>query len=413
VTTVTILSSVHLALDNRVFYREARSLQQAGYTVNLIAVHDREEVKEGIHIMPLPSVRRWQRPVLWLLLFDMARKTQADLYHFHDPELLLLSLLLHWLTGKPTIYDVHEVYADFVQVKEYIPAWLRRPLARMVGWLEPRLARWQSGLIFADDQIAATFASVDRPKTTLFNFPSRQLVEKAAETRSRGAEEERSKGEEKQVGEGPFTIHNSQFIFHNCQSGPVVLYLGGMERNRGTELMMAAFERVLDRRPDARLLLVGHFMPGELEQEVREDARARGIADKVTITGRVSFEQIGHYLQQACVGWVSWQPFAKNEKNIPTKLFEYMAYGLPVVTSDLASVRPFIRQGVNGLRVKADDPVAHGEAILMLLENPERAWALGREGQKMVATRFNWDLMELRLLGLYEGLLGRREEIRD
>jgi glycosyltransferase involved in cell wall biosynthesis len=133
----------------------------------------------------------------------------------------------------------------------------------------------------------------------------------------------------------------------------------------------------------------------------------------VTITGRVSFEQIGHYLQQACVGWVSWQPFAKNEKNIPTKLFEYMAYGLPVVTSDLASVRPFIRQGVNGLRVKADDPVAHGEAILMLLENPERAWALGREGQKMVATRFNWDLMELRLLGLYEELLGRREEIRD
>jgi glycosyltransferase involved in cell wall biosynthesis len=150
-------------------------------------------------------------------------------------------------------------------------------------------------------------------------------------------------------------------------------------------------------------------MPGELEQEVRDDARARGIAHALTITGRVSFEQIGHYLQQAAVGWVSWQPFAKNEKNIPTKLFEYMAYGLPVVTSDLPSVRPFIRQGVNGLRVKADTPQAHADAILMLLEHPEKAWALGRKGQEMVATQFNWDLMEPRLLGLYEQVLVGRK----
>jgi glycosyltransferase involved in cell wall biosynthesis len=409
-TTVTILSSVHLALDNRVFYREARSLRDAGYTVNLIAVHDREEVKDGIHIIALPQVRRWQRPVLWLKLLDMARKTQADLFHFHDPELLLMSPLLRWLTGKPTIYDVHEVYADFVQVKDYIPTWMRNPVAQLVGWLEPRLARWQSGLIFADEQIAATFAGVDRPKTTLFNFPSRQLVEKAA-IWSRGAAlvgeysattlEQRSRGE--------LTTDNCQLSMVNCERGPVVLYLGGMERNRGTGLMMAAFEQVLNQMPEARLFLVGHFMPGELEQEVRDDARARGIARAVTITGRVSFEQIGHYLKQACVGWVSWQPFAKNEKNIPTKLFEYMAYGLPVVTSDLASVRPFVRQGVNGLRVKADDPKAHAEAILMLLAHPERAGALGREGRQMVETRFNWNLMEPRLLGLYREVLGRRE----
>jgi glycosyltransferase involved in cell wall biosynthesis len=401
-TTVTILSSVHLALDNRVFYREARSLRDAGYVVNLIAVHDREEVKEGIHIIPLPPVRRWKRPFLWLMLFDMARKTQADVFHFHDPELLLVSPVLRWLTGKPTIYDVHEVYADFVQVKDYIPTWLRNPVAQLIGWLEPRLARWQSGLIFADGQIAATFSGVDRPKTTLFNFPSRQLVEKAAMW-SRGAEE-RGSG-------GGLTIDNCQLSIVNCERGPVVLYLGGMERNRGTGLMMAAFEQVLDQMPEARLFLVGHFMPGELEQEVRDDARARGIAHAVTITGRVSFEQIGHYLRQASVGWVSWQPFAKNKKNIPTKLFEYMAYGLPVVTSDLASVRPFVRQGVNGLRVKADDPKAHAEAILMLLAHPERAWALGREGRQMVETRFNWDLMEPRLLGLYEEVLG--EEERD
>lgn len=432
-TTVTILSSVHLALDNRVFYREARTLQQAGYRVNLAAVHDREEVKEGIHIIPLPRVRRWQRPMLWFLLLDIARQTQADIYHFHDPELLLISPILRWLTGKPTIYDIHEVYSDFVRVKEYIPAALREPLARLVGWLEPRLARWQSGLIFADDQIAACFAHINRPKTTLFNFPSWRFVEKAAaavearkenerleigdwEQRSGGAEEQGSRGAE-QSGQASLATPHSPLATYSSstptphtsltrEKGPIVLYLGGMERNRGTELMIEAFEQVLEKMPSARLFLVGHFAPGELEQEVRDDARARGIAESVTITGRVSFEQIGHYLQKASVGWVSWQPFAKNEKNIPTKLFEYMAYALPVVTSDLASVRPFVRQGVNGLRVKATDPAAHAEAILLLLENPERAQALGREGQQMVRNQFNWRLMQPRMLRLYEEVLG-------
>ena len=100
----------------------------------------------------------------------------------------------------------------------------------------------------------------------------------------------------------------------------------------------------------------------------------------MTLTGRVPFETIGRYLQQAAVGWVTWQPARKNQKNIPTKLFEYMAYGLPVVSSDLPSTRPFVHDGVNGYRVRADDPAAHAAAILALLRDPRirRAAGAGR-----------------------------------
>ena len=60
---VAILSSVHLALDNRVFYREARTLARAGYDVTLIAVHDRDEVRDGVRIRALPRVARRRRPL--------------------------------------------------------------------------------------------------------------------------------------------------------------------------------------------------------------------------------------------------------------------------------------------------------------------------------------------------------------
>ncbi|HSR28994.1 MAG TPA: glycosyltransferase family 4 protein [Anaerolineae bacterium] len=373
---ICILSSVHDALDNRVFYREAQSLHRAGYEVTLIAVHSRDEIKDGIQIVALPEIRRWQRPRLWRILYRHALGSQADVFHFHDPELLLVTPWLRWRTGRPTIYDVHEAYSDFIKVKDYMPTWLRFPIAWVFGWLEPLLSRLQSSLVFADDQIAIPFKDIRCPKATLFNFPSRSFVEDAA-LASQRIEQRR----------------------------PAILYLGALERNRGSRLMIEAFDQVLKDFPEARLLLVGHLTPPDLEQEVKADATRRGIDHAIAITGRVPFERIGDYLTQAAVGWVTWQPVSKNQKNIPTKLFEYMAYGLPIVCSDLSSTRPFVHEGENGYLVAAEDPADHAQAILRLLRQPDVAAAMGRNGQELVRSRYNWDEMEQHLLTLYQELL--------
>jgi len=373
---VCILSSVHLALDNRVFYREAQSLRQAGYDVTVIAVHDGDQVKDGIRIVALSQVPRWQRPRLWLTLLRRAIETRADVFHFHDPELLLVTPWLRWLTGKPTIYDVHELYADFIEVKDYIPAWLRHPMAWTFRWLEPLLARLQTALVFADDEIATSFQAIDCPKATLFNYPARSFVEDAIDATQKV---------------GP--------------RQPVVLYLGGVERARGSRLMIEAFHQVWQQNPKARLLLVGHFAPPELEQEVKDHASQLGISSAVTVAGRVPFETVGTYLQRAAVGWVPLQPVSKYLKNIPTKLFEYMAYGVPIVSSDLPSTRPFVHDGENGTLVTADDPSAHAGAIEQILRHSDAAAEMGKRGQELVCSEYNWDEMEARLLDLYRGLL--------
>ncbi|MFC2029465.1 glycosyltransferase family 4 protein [Chloroflexota bacterium] len=373
---VCVLSSVHDALDNRVFYREAQSLQRAGHEVTLIAVHDCDETKDGVRIIGLPRVRRLQRPRLWRTLLRHAQESRADIYHFHDPELLLVTPWVRWRTGSPTIYDIHEAYSEFIQVKDYMPGWLRYPVAWVFRWLEPLLARLQSALVFTDDQIAAAFTRLDCPKATLYNFPGRSLVD-----------------------QGVAATENLE------RRNATILYLGGLERNRGSELMLEAFANVHRQVPAARLLIVGHFMPSQLEDEVREDAARRGLENAVEITGRVPFEEIGQYLRRAAVGWVPWQPVPKNKKNTPTKLFEYMAYALPIVSSDLPSTQPFVRAGENGFLVIADDPDAHTRAIVRLLGQPDEAARMGRAGQELVQTTWNWDKMEERLLGLYQTLL--------
>jgi glycosyltransferase involved in cell wall biosynthesis len=258
---------------------------------------------------------------------------------------------------------------------------LRYPIAWIFRWLEPLLARLQSALIFSDDAIAKSFEGIGSPKVTLFNYPSIDFVEAA-----------KSKTQE------------------SFPKNALVLHLGGHERNRGTELMIEAFSMVIRNRPDSHLLLVGHFVPPELETEVREHIHAQGLDEKVTITGRVPFEEIGNYLSQAAVGWVPWQAYLKNKKNIPTKLFEYMAYAVPIVASDLASIKPFVLDNQNGFRVKPADSLAHASAILRILGDPKLGRELGAQGQEFAQNHYNWNSEEKKLLGLYRSLIGQYSE---
>jgi glycosyltransferase involved in cell wall biosynthesis len=375
-TKVCILSSVHRALDNRIFYREARSLRRAGYEVEVIAVHNHDANVHGIRIAGLPRVPAVRRPLLWPRLLRRALASRADIFHFHDPELLVVVPWLRLLTGRPTIYDVHEANPEFMVLKEGIPPWLREPTAQAVRWLEPKLARMHSGLVFADDQIARSFEHLAHPQTVLLNFPSHEFIERA--------------------------VHASQQ--KSCHE-PVILHLGGHKRGRGTLLMVEAFAQVLQAVPTAQLHLVGPFYPAAFQEQVRQQIENRDMAHAVRIFGQVPFEAVDSHLRRAAVGWIPLEPVAKFQMNIPTKLFEYMAFAVPVVSSDLLSVRPYVRSEENGYLVTADSPESHARAIIHLLTQPELASTLGRKGQELVLSRYNWGAMEPRLLELYRSLL--------
>jgi glycosyltransferase involved in cell wall biosynthesis len=243
------------------------------------------------------------------------------------------------------------------------------------------MAHFQSGLIFADDQIAKTFSKVDLTKATLFNFPEASFIENAfALSRE---------------------VHERQ---------PVVLHLGGQKRFRGTGLMVEAFQQVVNSVPEAKLVLVGAFSPASLESEFRLEIECRNLTDSISIIGQVPFIEISKYLVHASVGWIPWQAVSKNMKNIPTKLFEYQAFAIPVVSSELPSTRPFIKHQQTGFLVKADDPTAHAKAIIELLTNQSMAASIGKGGQDAVREHFRWSDMEPRLLSLYQQVLSHQHK---
>ena len=156
--TVVHLTSVHTAFDVRVFHKECKSLARSGKQMVLIAPHQCDEVVDSIEVNGIrPGGGRLARMTrtAWTLYREALRQN-GDVYHFHDPELIPIGLLLA-ARGRTVVYDIHEDVPADVLHKGYIPRCLRRPLMWAVRYLEDAACRRFSGLIAATPSIAERF----------------------------------------------------------------------------------------------------------------------------------------------------------------------------------------------------------------------------------------------------------------
>ena len=89
----------------------------------------------------------------------------------------------------------------------------------------------------------------------------------------------------------------------------------------------------------------------------------------------------------------------------PTKVYEYMAAGLPVIASDFPRWRAIVEDSGCGLCVDPGDAGALARAIAWILDHPQEANAMGANGRRAVETRYSWESEARTLAGLYEAVL--------
>jgi glycosyltransferase involved in cell wall biosynthesis len=362
------LTSVHPAFDIRIFEKECKTLSQAGYQVVLIVPHDQEEEVDGVRIRALAKPKsRFERmtKTLWQL-YRAAIKENALIYHFHDPELIPVGILLK-RKGRSVIYDVHENVTEHMFLKEWIPLRLRSLIgkgARFAEWLGTKCF---DGILAATPAIATRFPS---SKTIILqNFPI--LNE----------------------------LNENNFIPYQ-ERPPILLYLGGISKPRGAREMVLATE-LLAEQLGAELHLAGSFSPAELECQIRELAGWK----RVKFLGWQSREEVARLLGRSRIGLVVLHPTRSYLESYPIKLFEYMSAGIPVIASNFPLWHRVVEEAQCGLLVDPLNPKAIAEAIQWLLEHPAEAEEMGERGQKAVRERYKWDMEAKNLLTLYETLL--------
>ena len=363
------LSSAHEATDVRIFVKQCSSLAAAGYDVTLIALADADCVKNGVQVRALKQSAGGRLGRMLLTSLDVLRKAwrcRADVYHFHDPELMPVGAFLR-LTGARIIYDVHEDLPKQILSKSWIPMILRKPTALALDVMERLTARFVCTRI-----VAATPSIAQR-------FPSEKTC---AVQNSPIIDELMPTGQSVPMKERP----------------PHVVYAGNITAIRGIREMVMAMERV--ETAGARLILAGEFNERSLEEQVRALAGWR----RVEFRGWLDRPGIARLLGEARAGLVVLRPEPNYVTAYPIKLFEYMSASLPVIASDFPLWRSIIEGARCGLVVDPQDPTATAAAIDWILAHPEEADAMGQRGREAVVTTHNWAAEENKLLAMYRNL---------
>jgi len=182
-----------------------------------------------------------------------------------------------------------------------------------------------------------------------------------------------------------------------------LIYHGSMAEERGVLAAVGAMRYLRDRHPNAKLLLVGQ-MPESLGVRVRGMLGRLGLDEAVDLVGWVDHSQVGKYLAVSEIGLVPFARTRKFERNIPQKIFEYWAAGLPVVATDLDPIRHFVGQCDGGVLTESNDPLLLAQAISSLLSQPGAAGEMGKRGRVMVEKSWRWERMEADLLAAYRTL---------
>jgi len=366
---VAHLSTAHGRRDIRIYLKECRSIaSNESYDVHyFVADGLGDEFIGGIIIHDIgKSGGRFKRMLLrpWKML-GAARNIKAQIYHLHDPELLLIALFLQ-IGGGVVIYDSHEDTPRSLLSREWIPAWIRPSLSKIFERFEDFVVNRISGVIGATPSIEKRFHKINQDSEVINNYP---LVD--------------------EIGKELVRLNYSRNV---C-------YFGAISKIRGIEEMVRSLEHV-----NAKLILAGVFEDAQLENKVRSFAGW----SKVDFRGLVSRSDTQKIMAESTVGLVLYHPEPNHIDAQPNKMFEYLAAGMPVIASNFLAWTEFIEGNNFGVCV---DPLNHVEiarVINELISNPNRLSSISSNGRIAIQEKYNWNIEEKKLLIFYSRLLNKK-----
>lgn len=363
------ISSVHFRYDTRIFYKECQSLVQSGYQVTLVVSDGKgDEVQSGVKILDVgdkSDYRLFRMLQIPGRIFLKAKLVDADLYHFHDPELIPVGLRLKRL-GKRVIYDVHEDVPRQIMGKHYLPYWIKPIVKGLFERYENHYSRKFDALLTATSHIRSRFEQQGISAIDVNNYPICEEFHYPPQPTS-------------------------------CMK--MVAYVGGISRLRGVRELILALEGL-----DCGLFLAGRFDEAKFDRELR----SLPSWGQVEYLGFASRDEVARVLASSIAGIVTLQPAENYRFSQPVKLYEYMAAGLPVIASNFSQWRSIVEGHNCGICVESTQPQAIAEALSYFLQNPDEARRMGENGRRLVEGVYSWEQESLKVLSVYDRLVDDR-----
>jgi glycosyltransferase involved in cell wall biosynthesis len=182
---------------------------------------------------------------------------------------------------------------------------------------------------------------------------------------------------------------------------PTIAFAGRLLREKGADVLMDAFAKVVARLPEAMLLVAGD---GPEREALSSQAERLGLRANVTLLGHVSREELERRFSPA---WVQAVP-SRWEEPFGLVAAEALMRGTAVIASNSGGLAEFVQPGETGLLVPPQDFEALANALLSLLENRELAASLGENGRVFALRHLTEDVFVDRFVSYYEAISRRK-----
>ncbi len=359
------LTSAHADGDVRIFHKECVSLAEAGHEVHLVIPNTTSRTEKGVQIhsfelKPKSRIERMRKTTKQV--YQQALKINADVYHFHDPELLPYGLKLR-RKGKKVIYDAHEDVVKQISGKYWIPGIVRPIIAKVFEKYENYVAKRMSCILTATPFIRDRFKKVNANSFDINNFP---LLSELTDLTDWEQKEQ------------------------------AVCYIGGITQIRGLEELVDAMALT----SNVQLHIAGGYSPNSFKEVLSSKKGWENVVDH----GYVSRPEANKIMSQSKVGIVTFLPLPNHVDAQPNKMFEYMSAGIPVIGSHFPLWKDILEKNNCGICVDPSNPSEIAKAIDFLMTHSEESQKMGNNGRKIVLEKYNWSIEQKKLVNIYNSL---------
>lgn len=359
------LTSVHPRYDTRIFLKMCTSLAANNYQVSLVVADGKGyEQKNNVTIYDVGAskgrfdrIRNGPKRVL-----KKAIELDADLYHLHDPELILIGLKLKKL-GKKVIFDIHENTDLQIFTKEWIPFYLRKSISLLYIKFERFTLPKFDFLVVPQIAMQTKFSKL-APTELLANFPSEVLDLEGRTNLSK----------------------------YN------LLYSGGLSESRGLFNMLDLIYELSKLDKSYQLTLAGPITISELEK-----AESHPGWKNTKYLGVLNKDDIYKEYKNNSIGLILFNNIGQYYMSYSLKLFEYMQSGILVLMPNFGDWLQFNSENEVGFNVATQDAKKIAKLIHGL--TGQEIQNFSKHNINLAAQKFMWQSEEVKLFKLYEELI--------
>jgi glycosyltransferase involved in cell wall biosynthesis len=361
-------ASVHSIHDTRVFHRECVSLAKI-YNVTLIAIGVESGINQGVNVI---AIRKPQNRIQRIfktrrMAYQLALNEHADIYHFHDPELIPLAL---WLTlkGKKVIYDIHENVTESMKMKRWLP--LKFLFIPFYLCFDALAAKFFT-LILAEHAYVPIYKKRYPTKEVFLveNFAPIKLLEPFQNLKRSAAEKN-------------------------------IFYIGSFNEEYCFMQTLETIYLLTQKGWKGKLYIIGYISPDDWAA-INQLSYFQHIRAQLVFTGYLRLKDGYEFSINCAIGFSFVSPNINVRDSVPRKLYEYMAIGLPVVSSNFPTYETLVNEMQVGICVNSENPEEMANKAWELLNQPEPLNEFARNGLKAATDYYNWENEEKSLFEVY------------